>query len=97
MGGNSAEDIYTAQKEGLPNISGSTNPAWTNQTETLGKGAFYVDDSLSNRIVEVAGYNNASKAFNFDASRSNAIYGASEHVTPENYAVYWFIKAKKEE
>ncbi|MGN0912029.1 MAG: hypothetical protein ACI4OE_01855, partial [Alphaproteobacteria bacterium] len=34
--------------------------------------------------------------FTFDASRSNAIYGASSHVTPVNQAVNYFIKVKKE-
>ena len=30
------------------------------------------------------------------ASKDDEVYGASDHVTPENYAVYYFIKAKEE-
>ena len=93
LGNNSAEDIYTAQEEGLPNIIGSANslhgfrPEGTGAISIITTGAGPAESGGSGRT-----YNET-----FDASKANEIYGASEHVTPENYAVYWFIKAKKEE
>ena len=96
LGGNSAADVYTAQEEGLPNITGTYQAArnvWTNPSVT---GAFapstYVGGDGSDYGSNGGNYN-----INFDASGANEIYGASEHVTPENYAVNWFIKAKEEE
>lgn len=90
LGGDAAEDIYTTQAEGLPNITGSFG---IDNTHTSSSGAFYygtprqtsLSSSSSNGYTEY-----------FDASRSNAIYGASNHVTPVNQAVNWFIKAKGE-
>ena len=90
LGINSAEDIYTLHEEGLPNITGSGLRGGHDGT---GGGAFIKD----NKGRSNSGDNAYGADYSFDASKSNAIYGASEHVTPENYAVYWFIKAKKEE
>ena len=90
LGGNSEKDIYTLQKEGLPNITGS---GLRGGTDGKSGGAFIKDN-----YGRPNGGDNAYGAdYSFDASKSNEIYGASEHVTPENYAVNWFIKAKKEE
>lgn len=89
LGGNSASNMYTPQAEGLPNISGgfATNDNGTNYNN----GAFYNDASLH---WKYNGGNWGTYGGNvaFDASRSNSIYGASNHVTPENYAVNYFIK-----
>lgn len=83
----------TYHQAGLPNItgrvydkSGENSPAWTTnpgQTET--SGAF--------RIGAAGGYTSGggskdsvyAKDFNFDASRSNTIYGASDTVQPESH------------
>ncbi len=95
LGDNSSEDIYTAQEEGLPNIEGNINLLLQRHGYHSADGAFNLTTSNSNGgdYTSVG----AQAKFSFDASKSNEIYGASEHVTPENYAVYWFIKAKKEE
>ncbi len=92
LGDNSAADIYTAQAEGLPNISGSF---WVKGgIIQSASGAFYAEDSVGSQPHWDSGSSPVAK---FDASHSNKIYGASEHVTPENYAINYFIKAKKEE
>lgn len=91
LGGNSASDIYTTQAEGLPNITGTT--AVADDRASKSSGAFYDIDRDAPNCTDSGwgGYQ-----VGLDASRSNAIYGASEHVTPVNMAVNWFIKAKEE-
>ena len=95
LGGNSAEDIYTAQEEGLPNITGSFTAnryAWGG---IVGEGALY-GETIGGQGADY-GSGGSNVKLLLDASKSNEIYGNSAHVTPENHAVYWFIKAKKEE
>ena len=89
LGGNSAADIYTAQAEGLPNITGYGLRGGHDGT---GGGAFIRD----NRGRPNSGDNAYGADYSFDASKSNEIYGASEHVTPENYAVNYFIKVAED-
>lgn len=95
LGGNSAEDIYTAQAEGLPDITGSFT------ANRFGWGGIAAAGALSGETTGGQGSDYGSNGPNvklmFKAGDANEIYGASEHVTPENYAVNWFIKAKKEE
>ena len=97
FGENSAKDIYTMQKEGLPNITGFMSTWSSNVNDGANNSALFgtTDTSGSRRDSEYIA--KGCSGINFDASRSNSIYGSSEHVTPENYAVYWFIKAKREE
>lgn len=88
LGGDSAQNFETTQSEGLPNITGSLARVINSGTSS---GAF------SDGEVQVANWNTGGGSIrmaNFDASRSNAIYGASNHVTPVNQAVNWFIRAK---
>lgn len=93
LGGDSEEDIYTTQEEGLPNITGSLSSL--HAYRPAGEGAITISITGAGP-ADVAG---SGKSCNetFDASKSNEIYGASEHVTPINQAVNFFIKAKKEE
>lgn len=86
LGGNSAADIYTTQAEGLPNITGK----FTNENNAQADGCFY--KTSEDRQIGRNGQDNYNDWFYFDASRSSAIYGASEHVTPVNQAVNYFIK-----
>ena len=109
LGGNSASNIYTTQAEGLPNIVGSLSPtiAGSRDKKTAQRtGAFTGSDvSNSQKVSDYPHRNPDSYSylyFNnnslvFDASKSNSIYGASEHVTPINQAVNYFIKVKEEE
>ena len=88
LGGDAAQNFETTQSEGLPNITGSLAKVINKGTSS---GAF-VDGE-----VEVANWNTGGGSIryaNFDASRSSSVYGASNHVTPVNQAVNWFIKAK---
>lgn len=79
LGGDSAANIYTTQAEGLPDHS-HTYTAWSKY------------GAISEVRHETA--TNSTSANTSLASASNAIYGASNHVTPINQAVNFFIKAK---
>jgi hypothetical protein len=96
LGKNSAENIYTLQKEGLPNIKGFMSNWAANIDNGKEDSALYGTSADGQR--RDSGYTaNGCSGINLDASRSNSIYGASEHVTPENYAVNYFIKVAEEE
>lgn len=80
--------VYTP--EGLPNISGkfvtTRNGAGVQQASgpfTAERGSDWGPDWESG----VANY-----GFNFDASKANPIYGASEHVTPENTSMFLYYR-----
>lgn len=77
----------TYHEAGLPNItydkSGNNSPAWTvnpqnTEATVIGREGGYTGGGTSQ-----------SKDFNFDASRSNAIYGRSTTVQPESHE--WMI------
>lgn len=89
LGGNSASDIYTTQAEGLPNITGSASI----YSRVTGSGVFE-DGGYAAGGIDDSGAGN--KTLSFDASRSSSIYGASDHVTPVNQAVNYFIKVLEE-
>ena len=103
--GNTSFD--TPQKEGLPNITGGGG-WWEDSGHTYLKDTNYPNDSTKNQLFG-AYYLDCSKTSflgsgdtdsnncrtNFDASRSNTIYGAQSGVTPPNMAVYAYIYAGK--
>ena len=95
LGGNAANDIYTAQNEGLPNIVGDFSVSQDRFAESV-SGAFYKKESGSGHTHWSEYTAAGTQVLGFDASKDDEIYGASNHVTPENYAVYYFIKAKEE-
>ena len=66
--------------EGLPNITGGVTSMAANI-----RGAFSSGAAASS--CENSSGGNSFCAANLDASRSNAIYGASDHVTPASVAV----------
>ena len=96
LGGASAKDIYTTQAEGLPNITGSS------QAQDGYIRSSHAASGAISQLYSAAGSSrtgdggNTAAYFNFDASKSNPIYGASSHVTPINQAVNYFIKVKEE-
>ena len=100
LGGNSAKDIFTAQAESLPNITGklSSVPIWDSKNELVqGEGALSSKTQVTSQNFSSSGsYNKQWRTLDLDASKSNEIYGASEHVTPENYAINYFIKVAEE-
>ena len=91
LGEDSEEDFYTTQEEGLPEISGTFGTVMASGSDL--SGAF--DKEKSNSWGGNSGWNNGA-VLNFKASKANKIYGASEHVTPINQAVNYFIKVKEE-
>lgn len=72
--------------QGLPNITGQIHD---NEDGVDESGALYQTGSAS-----YSGHNQNSgrKYLNFDASRSNSIYGTSENVTPNSICCAFFIK-----
>ena len=95
LGGNSAADMQTTQAEGLPNISGEFSGRCLINNSTSTSGAFYQGSTYNTQLAGGTDGNH-NRTFAFDASRSSAIYGASNHVTPINQAVNYFILAKNE-
>lgn len=101
LGGNSSAYMHTTQAEGLPNISGtfaardgflSASPRSVNFNSASGAFSLNAEERSygtydSQRTVS------GGKSVSFSANKSNAIYGASSHVTPVNMAVNYFIKA----
>lgn len=68
-------DTPTITEPGLPNITGSFGLDSDSPAPT---GAFYQDGSAAN----ADGWDSNNKFVRFDASRSSAIYGASDTVQP---------------
>ena len=66
---------------GLPNITGNIYRAFAEANATS-EGAFYLSNNYSQNNWEALTTNRGWR-FNFDASRSNPIYGNSDTVTPE--------------
>ncbi len=95
LGGDSAEDIYTTQSEGLPEISGSFYLTGASGSHGTFSGAFYEEKS-SNGYAHGSAGDTTNPIVGFRASRSSEIYGSSRHVTPINQSVNYFIKAKEE-
>lgn len=96
LGGDSASDIYTTQAEGLPNATSDGVGSITGHNSgTNEKGALTLK-STGGDNVSGAGSTWYNNTLSLDLSKSNPIYGASEHVTPINQAVNYFIKVKEE-
>lgn len=95
LGGNSETDFATKQNESLPNITGefSMGGATGIPNDSYKIGAFKQGAKEYGSTVWTI--SERCHAMGFDASASNSIYAGS-HVTPENYAVNYFIKAKAE-
>lgn len=72
--------------EGLPNITGSFTSQYTiSQTNgSTSNGAIVTPNNTSTgKYGSTDASETWGRGFNFDASKSNAIYGKSSHVTPE--------------
>ena len=82
--------------EGLPNITGSIKQIMGDTTKTLTtSGAFQKSTTLSTAGADGGGYY-YYRNVTIDASRSNSIYGNSEHVTPETNTLFvgvWALTA----
>lgn len=74
--------VIIGQKEGLPNIAGSVGGSgFGNKSGAVSvTGAFVkTSEQAYNAVID---YNIGTWGFNFNASISNPIYGASSHVDP---------------
>ena len=94
-GDNSLAGQYIA--EGLPNIRGNYDRApWEMEGWVAPTGAFYASGD-ARETPNTAAFS-SNRGLGFDASRSNSIYGNSEHVTPETNTLFvgvWAITATK--
>ena len=72
--------------EGLPNIWGHQDSDYHFETADA-YGAFYFLHTSTSRPTRETVSSDAPADLGFDASRANAIYGASDHVTPKSKAL----------
>ena len=86
---NSTEGI-TQKGAGLPNITGSIDP-FVDMNRNW-SGAFSVNKTAPTNPVGTAGDGNGSHVM-FDASKSNAIYGAADTVQPAHTTLYPWVCA----
>ena len=83
MGASDTHAAGSTVEAGLPNLTG--NSGIGNWTMTAASGVFAAKGPSSKTAYVDNGY---AGALDFDASRSNAIYGASDTVQPAAYYVY---------
>ena len=95
MGASSTHAAGTTVNAGLPNITGFIYnvSGWTSsdnkKEDEVASGAFkYKKGEYSSWNFEAANYSHRAHKTDFDASLSNAIYGASSTVQPAAYYVY---------
>ena len=89
MGASSSHAAGTTVEAGLPNITGTANGGVLSVDEPSSSGAFGATSYTGNRSY-FSGENLRMYKYNrtFDASKSNAIYGASDSVQPAAYYVH---------
>ena len=83
-------DGITQSGAGLPNITGSIDP-YVDMNRN-GSGAFSVNKTAPSNPVGTSGDGNGSHVM-FDASKSNAIYGAADTVQPAHTTLYPWVYA----
>lgn len=88
-GASSLDEVGTVLEAGLPNIIGSMGYIGNSDVYTA-NGAFIEQDGLSGGSF---GGSNQRCALNFDASKSNAIYGKSTTVQPQSICRLWVVQA----
>lgn len=93
-GSSSTLNSGTTLEAGLPNITGSTSyylQSWATWDETP-NGVFSSSEKASQSIDNNVGTTYKKLRVNFDASRSNSIYGKSNTVQPPAYVVDMWIR-----
>ena len=86
MGASSTHAAGTTVKAGLPNITGSFAANVHNDIDSKISGAF--SRSRNNYYIGASDSGSDVFTFNFDASKSNAVYGRSSTVQPAAYYVH---------
>ena len=85
-------NLIAPQQEGLPNIKGYGGWAEDYKRDYAHvSGAFYLNCTTNRTGSGDTDGNNCT--IDFDASKSNAVYGRQNGVIPANYAVYAYIYA----
>lgn len=87
--GTQNNDYYVKQEQGLPNIKGTVGGVTNYSSLSICDGAFLRGNQIYNSSTGT-GISQANATF--DASKSNPIYGASNEVRPQNFAVNFYIK-----
>ena len=90
-GQGSGSNVGIHQNQGLPNITGRFGHSNAVGYGSSMRGAISVETVTNPTFTQNTGTN--TQTYNFDASKSNSIYGASSHVTPTNTSVLYCIKA----
>lgn len=93
-GADSVDNVGSYLSAGLPNIEGTYKGVLSYNWRGTGvtKGALYDDGSVRTDGTAMSGERDWN-SLNFDASRSNPIYGNSDTVQPESMTGIWVIKA----
>ena len=91
-GGNSGS-VNKRQQESLPNLSGASSIVFYDANNSLSTSGVFSSSNVGTAGYDSGRYNLGQGTITFDASRSNAIYGKSSHVTPVNTAVYAYMYA----
>lgn len=86
--GAGAYPVGTYLDAGLPNITGEIGAA-VEEDDGFAYGAFYINGLGAGSPLDGHDYR-----INFDASRSNPIYGRTNTVRPPSFVVNFFIRAK---
>lgn len=89
-GANGIEEVGSYLSAGLPNITGQIGRGNRVYTDVQ-SGAFFGTELYSTAPAD--GAYDAHGIINFDASRSNAIYGNSDTVQPKSIVGMWLVKA----
>ena len=95
MGVTSGHNAGTTTDSGLPNISGVTNNMCTGNAPSSGSNSAITIGSSGNYNAKQASgwddyYQFQFSSLNFNASKSNSIYGKSSIVQPPAYYVYFW-------
>ena len=84
-------NIYTAQADGLPNLSGTSSIVFYDANNSLSTSGVFSSSNVGTAGYDSGKYNLGQGTITFSASNYNSIYGKSSYVTPRNYALNAFI------
>jgi hypothetical protein len=98
--GTTSDKVCTTISAGLPNITGKTyagnNYSVPGAGSSIGfhntSGSFQLSEYIYKQCVANGGSTGAINSLEFDASKSNPIYGNSNTVQPPGIGVRWFIQ-----
>lgn len=92
--GGAQADVGNTHEAGLPNITGSISPlVFGKMYDGQKKGAFAYENNHFNMSQGTAGVSFGQQNISFNASKSNAIYGASTEVQPAGFVGVYYIRA----